>query len=195
MKVETLDEKQVSIALTQLVQKIDFRPELIVGILNGSAEIIKYLKQQDKFSESVFYQVKLQRKQETVKRKKIMRFLAKQLPYFIVDFLRKLESAKARKSIAAITKENLEKAKIIPIEIALKKEPQTILIIDDAIDTGKTMYVVKKQLQQKFPKATVYVACIAWTLTEAIVKPNYFWKKEVLIRYPWSKDYKSSKNA
>lgn len=195
MKVETLDEKQVSIALTQLVQKIDFRPELIVGILNGSAEIIKYLKQQDKFSESVFYQVKLQRKQETVKRKKIMRFLAKQLPYFIVDFLRKLESAKARKSIAAITKENLEKAKIIPIEIALKKEPQTILIIDDAIDTGKTMYVVKKQLQQKFPKATVYVACIAWTLTEAIVKPNYFWKKEVLIRYPWSKDYKSRKNA
>ncbi|MBB4119086.1 hypoxanthine phosphoribosyltransferase [Mesonia hippocampi] len=195
MKVETLDEKQVSIALTQLVQEIDFRPELIVGILNGSAEIIKYLKQQDKFSESVFYQVKLQRKQETVKRKKIMRFLAKQLPYFIVDFLRKLESAKARKSIAAITKENLEKTKIIPIEIAFKKEPQTILIIDDAIDTGKTMYVVKKQLQQKFPKATVYVACIAWTLTEAIVKPDYFWKKEVLIRYPWSKDYKSRKNA
>ncbi|MGO3708250.1 MAG: hypothetical protein ACTJGD_03725 [Mesonia hippocampi] len=195
MKVETLDEKQVSIALTQLVQKIDFRPELIVGILNGSAEIIKYLKQQDEFSESVFYQVKLQRKQETVKRKKIMRFLAKQLPYFIVDFLRKLESAKARKSIAAITKENLEKTKIIPIEIALKKEPQTILIIDDAIDTGKTMYVVKKQLQQKFPKATVYVACIAWTLTDAIVKPDYFWKKEVLIRYPWSKDYKSRKNA
>ena len=72
----------------------------------------------------------------------------------------------------------------------LEKNVKSILIIDDAIDTGRSMFVVKNNLKTLFPNAQIKTAVISWTLENSIEKPDYYIFKNVLVRFPWSKDYK-----
>ena len=76
------------------------------------------------------------------------------------------------------------------IENTKAKSIKNILIVDDAIDTGKTMFIVKNNLKQKFPEAKIEIAVLAWTIDSSIVKPDYYLYKNTLLRFPWSNDYK-----
>ena len=76
------------------------------------------------------------------------------------------------------------------MELNSNSKVKNILIIDDAIDTGRTIFVVLNNLKRQFPEANIKMAVIAWTIEDSIVKPDYFIFKNDLIRFPWSKDYK-----
>ena len=41
-----------------------------------------------------------------------------------------------------------------------------------------------------FPNAQIKNAVISWTIESSIIKPDYYLFKNVLVRFPWSKDYK-----
>ena len=64
-----------------------------------------------------------------------------------------------------------------------------ILIVDDAIDSGMTMSVVQQAILLFDSSATVKTAVIVKTLKYQFFKPDFFLFNEVLIRFPWSKDY------
>ncbi|WP_136480545.1 hypothetical protein [Cognatitamlana onchidii] len=184
MEVITLDKKTFVEQCGQLKTKLDFDPELIIGILNGGGFVVK------EFGFDQFELVKLQRNPSLTKRF-LLKFFIRLLPYFISDYLRKIESRKARKAIQDLDLEELKNIVIkFPFKASLNVNPKRILVLDDALDSGKTMFIVKNNLMKMFPEAIIKTGVIAWTIETSLVKPDYYLFKNVLVRFPWSQDYK-----
>lgn len=64
---------------------------------------------------------------------------------------------------------------------------KTVLIVDDIVDSGRTMGMILKTLKAKFPNTTFVVASIYYKKT-ACIKPD-FWVKEAdeWIEFFWEK--------
>ena len=190
MNVITLNKEIFFNKCTELVSKTNFRPDIIVGVLNGGGYIVNEIKKKDGFEKVQFEFIKLQRS-NWLKRNLVFKFILKLLPNYINDKLRVIESEKARKSIDTLNLYELSSCKLnFQFNSASKEEVKNILIIDDAIDTGKTMFIVKSNLNKLFPNAQIKNAVISWTIESSIIKPDYYLFKNVLVRFPWSKDYK-----
>lgn len=190
MEVKTLNQKDFSIKCAELISKLDFKPDLIIGILNGGGYVMDEIKNQNQFKKVHFELVTLQRNQK-FKSTSIFKNLLKLLPYSVLNKLRVYESEKAKKSIKEIDIHQISNFKIdLNFLSTIKKPDGTILIVDDAIDTGKTMCIVKNNLIKQFPKAQIKTAVVSWTIEASIIKPDYFVFKNSLVRFPWSKDYK-----
>lgn len=188
MKVVTLSQIQFVEKCVELISKIETKPDLIVGILNGGGYILNEIKKDNRGNVKIS-SVKLQR-DGNVKNNIIVRFFLKILPYKILDKIRIYESNKARTFISKINKSEISNIKVEIDTSLISENIKRILIIDDALDTGKTMFVVKNNLQKKFPDANIKVAVISWTIETSIIKPDHYLYKNSLVRYPWSKDYK-----
>lgn len=193
MVVITLDYETFFSKCTDLISKIDYQPDLIVGILNGGGYVIDEFKNENKFHGVQFELVKLQRS-SNIKNNYIVRFFLKLLPYFIANKFRVYESEIAKETIKTL---ELDKLLNLGIDFKrksyFKKNIKNILIVDDAIDTGKTMFIVKNNLCKLFPNAQIKSAVLSWTIECSIFKPDYYLFKNVLVRFPWSMDYKRKK--
>ena len=53
-----------------------------------------------------------------------------------------------------------------------------------------TQFIIKNNLSKLFVNTRIKIAVISWTIESSIIKPDYFMFKNVLVRFPWSKDYK-----
>lgn len=192
MKVITLNSTDFDSQVSRLANTLPENVDLIISVLTGGGYLVDSLVRQGYYQKVNKVFVKLQRKNTKKKENKFLRFILRILPYPVLNFLRSMESAKVRKSIARMKASDLHSRNLI---VGLKDENimdcKTILILDDAIDTGKTAYIVKNELQELLKKeANIFVAVISWTIPESILKPNYYLYTKVLVRFPWSKDYK-----
>ncbi len=192
MKVITLNAIDFFKKLDELSGKIDIIPDIVVEVLSAGGYLGKAIKVDEKFNKAQYKQIKIQRRREYIKQSIVFRTLLKILPYIILDRLRLYESKKAKNSISALNLNELQKDNISFDHLGFlhKKSVKNILIIDDAIDTGRTMFIIKNSLQKQFPKANIKTAIISWTLENSIIKPDFYIYKNVLVRFPWSKDYK-----
>ena len=190
MEVVTLNKEAFSRRCDELVSKLDFNPSMIVGILNGGGYVIEEIKNKNYFPSVFFYSVLLQRK-NNFKNNSFFKYVARLFPYSISNRLRIYESKKAKKALDSLDFNELSKY-VIDFNIDIKEHGTNgkILIIDDAIDTGKTMFMVKNNLAKQYPNAEINTAVISWTLEKSLETPDYFIFKNKLVRFPWSKDYK-----
>ena len=92
------------------------------------------------------------------------------------------QSAKYLKKKGFIEEQLLHKE----IKISNKK----VLIVDDAIDYGETVLVIKSVLEEQFENIEVKVAVITKTLKYSYIEHDFCLFKNVLIRFPWSNDFK-----
>ncbi|MEC3907306.1 hypothetical protein VOI54_09780 [Tamlana sp. 2201CG12-4] len=184
MEVITLNVKGFQEKCGELRSKLDFLPDLTVGVLHGGGFVV------DEFNNVKSEYVKFQR-ENWLKNTFFIKFLLKKLPYSILNRLRVIESRRVEESINHINKEIL-KDQVVDFQFDYTKyeEINTVLIVDDAIDSGKTMFVVKNSLSNLFPNAQIKTAVISWTIEDSIINPDYFIYKKTLVRFPWSKDYK-----
>lgn len=65
-----------------------------------------------------------------------------------------------------------------------------ILIVDDAVDSGESMKKVVETVRGLNPRASVRTAAITLTTPAPAVSPDYYLYNQVLVRFPWSKDYR-----
>ena len=190
MEVTTLNQESFSIKCSELISKLNFEPDVVVGILEGGGFVINEIKTSKILKKSHFEHVLVQRKSK-LKRNSIILSLLKLLPYKVTNWLRNLESKKAEKAIDKLNLSELSNQNIdIKLNSLSNKTIDTILIVDDAIDTGKTMFIVKNNLNNMFPNAKIKTAVISWTIKKSIVKPDYYLYENILVRFPWSKDFK-----
>jgi hypoxanthine phosphoribosyltransferase len=190
IEVITLNREIFSEKCSELIGRIDFRSDLIVGILGGGGYIIDEIMSEVGLDSTQFELVKLQRGNK-FKSNYIIKSILKFLPYRITNKLRIFESKKARSSIVDL---NLTEVSAESIDFKLnldsRETVKNILILDDAIDTGRTMFIIKNSLSKLFPESQVNTAVISWTLENSIIKPDYYLYKNILVRFPWSLDYK-----
>ncbi|OEK08778.1 hypothetical protein A8C32_00430 [Flavivirga aquatica] len=190
MEVITLNNETFFEKCSELMSRVDFKPDTIVGILNGGGYVVNGIKKGKEFESVQFKLIKLQR-DNWLKNVFLIKLVLSVLPCKISDRLRIFESKKAKK---VINKLNLDQLSNYNIDFHLKSTPnqssQNILIIDDAIDTGRTMFIVKNNLNRLFPNSQIKTAVISWTIENSIIQPDYYLFKNTLVRFPWSKDYK-----
>ena len=70
-------------------------------------------------------------------------------------------------------------------------ESPKILVIDDAIDSGDTLFAIAKTLRKTNEKAIVRIAVMTETTSNPRIRADYsLYKNKTLIRFPWATDYK-----
>ncbi|RNC86778.1 MAG: hypothetical protein ED556_04980 [Winogradskyella sp.] len=191
MKVITLHKNQFQERCIQLFSSISSTPDLVVGILNGGGYILEEFKDHHKEEDIIYKTITLQRDStKGIKKSKLTQALLRLLPYSILNRLRISEHKKRTQSDLKSLSEDLS------FELNTKDKPiQSILILDDALDTGNTLNSVYNLLKSKFLQASIETAVVVWTNSESVIKPNYFVFKDILVRFHWSLDYKTGSNG
>lgn len=163
-------------------------PSVIIGIQHGGAEVARQMR--NDFPEAAYCEVRLSRPGTEQKSNGLAHRLLQHLPLWMCNTLRIVESR---------VNEWRSKGKD-PVRIGTIRLPQditstlsnpSILLIDDAIDTGATIQQARLQLLEQFPDITIRVAVITVTIPHPICDADFcLYHNRTLCRFPWSNDYR-----
>lgn len=195
MKVINLLGQDFDCACNLLAQKVSdsYAPDLIIGVLTGGGYIARKINDLiPNKSNRKYIEVKIQRTTTKQKDSKLISFILKYSPTFLLNKLRILESIISE---YRTQKHNPKReGKIIlteGIDSYLKEAPRKILIVDDAIDSGATIDLIHKYLSTNYPLSEVKIAVITVTTRRPLIEADfYLYHNQILVRFPWSKDVK-----
>ena len=194
MSVVTLTPTLLAEACHQLSCRVKaggFTPSLLIGIQHGGAEVARQMR--NDFPEAAYCEVRLSRPGTEQKSNGLAHRLLQHLPLWMCNTLRIVESR---------VNEWRSKGKD-PVRIGTIRLPQdiasnlsnpsnpSILLIDDAIDTGATIQQARLQLLNQFPDITIRVAVITVTIPHPLCDADFcLYHNRTLCRFPWSNDYR-----
>lgn len=176
-----LSEKSTREESKKLAQKIEnsFTPEIVIFVAKGAYyigdEIAKYFN-------VPLIEVKAERQKG--KLKKIIAPLLKIIPSSIKKVLREFE-------VKSNTHNKNSERKVTFEEKDLKEllKYKRVLLVDDSIDTGNTIkqivdYLKKYELEIKVAGINIF------SMSEEVVKIDYYNYRDTLLNGPWSNDSK-----
>lgn len=194
MRVVTLSESELVNECGKLADLVGDAASysLIIGIETGGAvvaeKVFRFLRGSSA-SELKYATVACRR--PGTKRKSHFRKCISLLPYWISDIIRKLESTLSecyfrRSNVATSCRRNVVLSRKL---IGMAAQPEKILLIDDAVDTGETLFCVKERMRELFAQSDIVTACLVVTQGEPLIRPDFVLYNRVLIRFPWSVDF------
>ncbi|MGB7399883.1 hypothetical protein [Castellaniella sp.] len=163
------------------------RPDLVVGIATGGLRTVESMG----YSPAKVIAVKRQRASTRLKSYSRIGAVFRSMPIFISDMARMVE-AFLREQRFILSGKRLEQRPVKVIDGAawLDLQPNSILIIDDAVDSGATFVDVVGFLKDAFPDAMFVTAAICQTFRNPAYKVDYIMYKRTLLRCPWAMDAK-----
>lgn len=197
MTVVTLNPILLAKACSQLSLRVkaeSIDPSLIIGIREGGAEVARLMR--NDFPEAAYCEVRLSRPSSQQKSQGLTQRLLRSMPVWLCNVLRIVESRV--NEWRSKEKEPVRIGEIhLPDDVAslLKDlgEKATVLLVDDAIDTGATILQARRQLLEKFPDITLRVAVITVTTQYPLCDADFcLYHNRTLCRFPWSNDYRSN---
>lgn len=198
MQVLTLDKEALDSCAAGLAAQVAARMprggfDAIVGVRRGGSIVCDaFCRHFPSADYALRADVSLQRP-STKRRGRLAARILRALPLPMLDLLRMAESGLlalrhrcGRKRPAAQV--------LLPEALRLRLEHATapeILIIDDAIDSGDTLFGVINSLKEVNPRAKAMVAVVTVTTSRPRVDADFhLYHNRTLIRFPWSDDYK-----
>lgn len=192
MKVINFEQKNFDDFLENTLKdwKNDSSKILVLGIKEGGVYLAENVFQvlRNSANQVDLKFIKCQRPTTSVKkknefRKAFIQTIFKISPIIILDLLRNVEHY-------FLTKKSIEyNREIILDEIINFNLYDKIVIVDDAVDSGVTLQKVNDYVQNLAVKTTeVKSLAVVITSNNAIVTPDFYLYKDVLIRFPWSLD-------
>lgn len=176
-----LSEESTRTESRTLARKIaeNFKPEIVIFVAKGSYyigdEIAKYFN-------VPLIEIKAER--QSGKIKKIIAPILKLIPSFIKKQLREIEVKSNVHKVKSERKISLEKDNIEKL-----MKCKNILLVDDSIDTGNTIKQIVNFLDKY--KLNIKTAGLnVFTMSEEIIKIDYYNYKDTLLNGPWSNDSK-----
>lgn len=188
LTLNTTEFSEVCHELATKCKETVAHPDLIVGIRNGGFFVAESMSRD--FPGVPLEGVILQRK-STKRKGKWMKTIVGKLPKFVNNFLRLFEHSIIADIHRKFGYRPIIRRLAVPDDIIRRMEDKkdgTILVVDDAVDTGATMAGVVESLQNVFPDARIVTAVITITVTHPIFIPDFYMFNKVLIRFPWSID-------
>ncbi len=195
MTVVTLTPTLLAEACSQLSRRVKtggFVPSLIIGIQNGGAEVARLMKQD--FEEAEYCEIRLYRPNTKQKGEGVTHSILQSLPLWLCNALRVAESrinewrSKGKEPVRLGQIKLPDNISKLLLELGNKA---TVLLVDDAIDTGATIHQARKQLQEQFPSIHIRVAVITVTTQHPVCDADfYLYHNRTLCRFPWSNDYR-----
>ncbi|MBA3816509.1 MAG: hypothetical protein H0X29_08330 [Parachlamydiaceae bacterium] len=75
---------------------------------------------------------------------------------------------------------------VMPFHVEDYKKYKSILIVDDLVDSGKTMSFIKSFLEKELPESTIKVAVLYYKPTSSKIQPDYYVQEtDEWIVFPW----------
>jgi len=137
-------------------------------------------------------EVSMARPGTEMKRRSASGRILSRLPYAVTDRLRVLEAA-------MLARRNGNGTQHRPVGLspddaaALGRITETpdarVLVVDDAVDSGRTLAAVAGQLRDRAGEDRVKTAVIVQTQPDVALAPDFRLFDGVLCRFPWSNDY------
>lgn len=188
MEVITLNRKELASKSRILYDKISENSDLVVCIQNGGGYLLDFMNENGYFEDKHILKIK-KRRSLSIKKNAIAQIIIRYLPCSLSNFLREWEYRNFKK-IKSRQSSNYFEVDTNTLNKIPANSIKTILIIDDALDTGQTMELIIRKLNELFESVEIKIAVISWTMEDSIVQPDYYVFKNVLVRFPWSLDYK-----
>ncbi len=190
---ETLIEKSKELA--KAVIESQWTPELVIGIKTGGLYVAEPLVE-ELYAKNIkveYTTISLSRPSTQKKREFNIGKILKKMPYFTLNILRNLEvfiiEQTKNKKYDSKKENDIPKHEQLIDQI---KKTERILLVDDAIDTGSTVLAIKNFIHTIDANIEVKIAVLTTTHKEPYIKADFSLFKRVLLRCPWSEDYKES---
>ena len=178
MAVVTFNPTLLAEACHQLSCRVKaggYTPSLLIGIQHGGAEVARRMR--NDFPEAAYCEVRLSRPDTRQKSQGLAHRLLQHLPLWMCNTLRIVESrvnewrSKGKDPVRIGTirlPQDITSTLSTPSSPLLTPlnpsspllTPPSLLLIDDAIDTGATIQQARLQLLKQFPDITIRVAVI-----------------------------------
>ena len=204
MPVVTLTPTLLAEACHQLSRRVKAggcSPSVIIGIQHGGAEVARRMLTD--FPEAAYCEVRLSRPDTRQKSQGLTHRLLQHLPLWLCDTLRIVESrinewrSKGEEPVRLgeiRLPDDIASTLSNPSNFSNPQTPQTspsLLLIDDAIDTGATIQQARLQLLEQFPGIILRVAVITVTTPHPLCDADFcLYHNRTLCRFPWSNDYR-----
>lgn len=190
--VHTLDTATFGEACRRLEALVsqDFQPDLVVGIREGGQWVSQAM-----FPTVKHVTVALHRPSTKRKRRLPSRIL-RSFPYAVLDRMRIWEAKWLNRKVPLPYPEGTwpEETPAMPESTTGPgNRRERILIVDDAVDSGRTLELVARWLHTQRPEAEIRSAVITVTTRHPLLLPEYYlFYPDTLIRFPWSIDNKTA---
>ncbi len=196
MQVKTLIGQDFVNACLEIASKVssDYSPDLVVGVLTGGGYVGRKVFDALPNNAGIKYvETKIQRESTVKKENPLVKFVLKHSPYFLLNWMRMIESNILEKKSK---KENPKRVGKIELDAdtdsLLKKGNVKVLLVDDAIDTGATLKLLYDYIVEKYSNVEVRIAVVTVTMGEPLIDADYsIFHNRTLVRFPWSNDVKS----
>jgi hypoxanthine phosphoribosyltransferase len=192
--VISLNRDDFATVCADLMHKVhrDSQPDLVIGIPTGGAWVAQAMT---KASPTGLPMLELTCRRPSTKLKtgSTIKQVVARLPRPVVDRLRQIEHAMLTRKAPSrpssgyqFVAQELER---IAAWIADARRAPSLLIVDDAIDSGATLLQVTDALRNLAPQGTtIRSAVITVTTDQPLIQPDYTMFHRQLCRFPWSLD-------
>lgn len=183
------------IQILDLVRKRGDNPDCVVGIATGGLLCADALRP---VMDLPILSCAMRRKSTETKKKSHLTKILAYLPYRITDALRIYEDKALEKKRKKVFHPKIpEPSESLCQDVSTITQTvraqglKTVLVVDDAVDSGATMGCVIQCLKDHLPVGTkVISAVVTQTRPDPIYTPNVALHYLVLCRFPWSFDYR-----
>lgn len=163
----------------QLSEKMEEKPDLIIFVAMGAFSLGQALS---RLYDVPVCEIKAARSGNALKSR--LTPLLKLFPKKLKLWLRKKEQDSGYHS----SNSSREIAFHPPV---LGRKIKSILLIDDAVDTGYTILECRKEIEKHYPQACVKVAALTvFDMSKQRIQVDYCLYKNVILMGPWSNDSK-----
>lgn len=174
--------------LMQLVNR-DGRPDMLIGIPAGGIHVARAMAAAA--GDLPVIPLTCRRPSSRRKQSPLVKKLIAALPRPLLDRLRLLEHALLTRGAAPDATRCFDARELDALlaAIAAAGTRPSLLVVDDAVDTGATLAAVLKTVARCAPTgATIRSAAITVTTGHPLVSTDYALYREQLCRFPWSLD-------
>jgi hypoxanthine phosphoribosyltransferase len=192
--VRSLDRTEFPTACARLMRMVeaDYPPTLLIGIRTGGLVVAQEMARSAAAPLRVLPLTCRRPGTATKLRLPFLHDVLGIMPRNAVDGLRVLEHrllSPRRKKAAKVPRVDHDEAAAIGSLVAEMREPQRLLVVDDAVDSGITLATVLELLGDVCPSATeIRSAVVTVTLDSPRAMPDFALYQGVLCRFPWSFD-------
>lgn len=192
--VVTFDQNSFTAACAQLMDMAcgQGKPQMIVGIPTGGMHVAEAMS--DAVSWLPIFPLTCRRPSTRRKRTHGLKVLVRSLPRPLLDRMRLIEHAvltrrpRTPPPDGSFRIDDGELEMLRDAVMAAGPRP-SILVVDDAVDTGTTLSVVMDAVRRHAPAAAkIRSAAITVTTERPLISPDFVLYRRQLCRFPWSLD-------
>lgn len=160
-------------------------PDLVVGIATAGVYIANRI---ETLQPDVQVLVVRRQRSSTPAKKRLLARLVSTLPSAVNWQLRRFESWLAEKRFARRSDESPTGAPVSYEGPRGQEQPESVLIVDDSVDSGETLRAVVAFITERYPTASIRTAVLATSFVRPGYNPDVVLRKRVMLRGPWSLD-------